>query len=268
MMATWIWVLIIVVAVAVLALAAIVAARQRRSARLRERFGPEYDRAVQASQDRRTAEAELVQRQAQRAQFDIHPLPADSRGRFAEEWRTVQELFVDQPASAVTAADGLVYRVMEARGYPMGNFAAQADLVSVDYPAVVENYRVAHGIHERAQTQQVSTEDLREALLRYRSLFDELLGHDGAGPAAADGTAGGIPAARTAPEAAPTGPAADGTAAGGAAADGAATSPAADGAAPGGAAAGSTGPEGAAAEGDGPAAPVRPGQPAGSGGVS
>lgn len=179
-MATWIWILIVIVVVVVLGLAATVVARQRRTASLRQRFGPEYDRTVQAAQDRRAAEAELANRQAQRAQLDIKPLPADARIRFADEWRSVQELFVDQPASAVTAADGLVYRVMEARGYPMGNFAAQADLISVDHPDLVENYRAAHGIHERAQTQQISTEDLREALLRYRSLFDELLAPDGA----------------------------------------------------------------------------------------
>ena len=88
----------------------------------------------------------------------------------------MQERFVDEPSDAVVAADRLVYSVMEARGYPMGDFDAQADLVSVDHPDVVENYRFAHGIHERAL--QVGTEDLREAMLRYRSLFDELLEAD------------------------------------------------------------------------------------------
>jgi hypothetical protein len=173
-MAIWAWILIAIAVVVVVALAAL-AERRRRTAALRERFGPEYDRTVEASDDRRAAEAELRERERQRANLDIKPLPESTRAGFAQEWKDVQERFVDQPSEAVVAADGLVYRVMEARGYPMGDFDAQASLVSVDYPEVVDNYRFAHDIHERAQAQQVSTEDLREALLRYRSLFDELL---------------------------------------------------------------------------------------------
>jgi hypothetical protein len=174
-MTTWAWILIAIVVVAVVALIA-VAARQRRSAALRQRFGPEYDRAVETREDRRAAEAELREREKQRALLDITPLPADTRARFAHEWQDVQERFVDEPAEAVVAADGLVYRVMETRGYPMGDFDAQADLVSVDHPEVVNNYRFAHGIS--GQARQAGTEDLREALLRYRSLFDELLRAD------------------------------------------------------------------------------------------
>jgi hypothetical protein len=176
-MATWVWILIVIAAVVVVALI-VMAARQRRTTALRQRFGPEYERAVEAGEGRRAAEADLRDRQRQRARLDIRPLPEGMRARFAEEWQDVQERFVDQPSEAVVAADGLVYRVMEARGYPMGDFDAQADLVSVDHPGVVENYRFAHGIHERAQTQGTSTEELREALLRYRSLFDELLRAD------------------------------------------------------------------------------------------
>jgi hypothetical protein len=176
-MATWVWILIVIAAVVVVALIAM-AIRQRRTTALRQRFGPEYDRAVEAREGRRPAEADLRDREKQRAQLDIRPLPEGMRVRFAAEWRDVQERFVDQPSDAVVAADRLVYRVMEARGYPMGDFDAQADLVSVDHPDVVENYRFAHGIHERSQAQRASTEDLREALLRYRSLFDELLEAD------------------------------------------------------------------------------------------
>jgi hypothetical protein len=176
-MATWMWVLIVIAAVVVVALVAMTA-RQRRTTALRQRFGPEYERAVETREGRRAAEADLRDREKQRAQLDIRPLPEGMRVRFAAEWRDVQELFVDQPSGAVVAADGLVYGVMAARGYPMRDFDAQADLVSVDHPDVVENYRFAHGIHERAQAQRASTEDLREALLRYRSLFDELLRAD------------------------------------------------------------------------------------------
>ena len=185
-MATWVWILIVIAAVVVIAVIA-VAARQRRTTALRQRFGPEYDRAMEDRQGRRPAEADLRDREKQRAQLDIRPLPEDTRVRFAEEWRDVQERFVDQPSEAVVAADGLVHSVMETRGYPMGDFDAQAGLVSVDHPDVVENYRVAHGICERAQQQQASTDDLREALLRYRSLFHELLQAEDGQPAVTAG---------------------------------------------------------------------------------
>jgi hypothetical protein len=208
-MATWVWILIVIAAVVIIAALAM-AARQRRTTALRQRFGPEYDRAMQESQGRRPAEAELRDREKQRAQLDIRPLPENMRARFAEEWREVQERFVDQPSDAVVAADRLVHSVMEARGYPMGDFDAQADLVSVDHPEVVENYRVAHGIHQRAQQQQASTEDLREALLRYRSLFDELLQPgDGQAPVTAGRGPGNIAGQRGADRGAP-GPNADG----------------------------------------------------------
>ena len=173
-MASWIWILIAIVVVVVAAGIA-VAARQRRTALLRQRFGPEYDRTVEALEDQRAAEANLRERERQRARLDLRPLPDDTRERFAREWREVQERFIDQPSEAVVTADGLVYRLMEARGYPMGDFDAQADLVSVDHPGVVENYRIAHALREQAQEQVATTEDLREALLRYRSLFSELL---------------------------------------------------------------------------------------------
>ena len=177
-MASWVWILIVIAAVVVIALIAM-AVRQRRATALRERFGPEYDRAVEAREDRRVAEAELRDREKQRARLDIKPLPEGTRARFAQEWQDVQERFVDQPHEAVVTADRLLYSVMDARGYPVGDFDAQADLVSVDHPEVVEDYRSAHGICERAGTQQVSTEDLREALLHYRALFSELLRADG-----------------------------------------------------------------------------------------
>jgi hypothetical protein len=175
-----VWIVVVIVVVAVVALAA-VGARKRRTALLRDRFGPEYDRAVENSDDRRAAEAGLRDRERQRAQFNVEPLPEADRVRFAAEWRDLQERFVDQPAPAAAAADALITRVMEARGYPMTDFDAQADLVSVDHPGTVENYRFAHAVQQRSETEQASTEDLREALLRYRSLFDELLRQEGNG---------------------------------------------------------------------------------------
>jgi hypothetical protein len=189
-MATWIWVVIAIAVVVVIALIA-AGASKRRSANLRTRFGPEYDRVVGSSDDRRAAEAGLRDRERQRAQFDIKPLPEATRVEFASEWRDLQELFVDQPEEAAAAADALITRVMEVQGYPMKDFDAQADLVSVDHPGTVGNYRFAHAVQQRSGnsgtsgTRQASTEDLREALLRYRSLFDELLRPAGNGAAGA-----------------------------------------------------------------------------------
>jgi hypothetical protein len=176
-MATWLWIVIVIVVV-LIALAVAMAARRRRTMALRERFGPEYDRTVGARDDQRAAEADLRGRERERARLDIKPLSETARVRYTEEWRTIQQNFVDQPEEATSAGYDLVNRVMAERGYPMRDFDARADLVSVDHPDVVENYRVAHGIHERARQHQASTEDLREALLRYRSLFEELLRAD------------------------------------------------------------------------------------------
>ena len=178
-MAIWAWILIAVVVIVAAVLAA-AAMRQRRTTKLHEQFGPEYERTMQERDDRRAAESDLRERQKQRDRLDIRPLAEPTRTRFAAEWRELQERFVDQPFNAVVAADGLVYRVMSERGYPMDNFEAQAKLISVDHPSVVENYRSAHAVCERAQSQQASTEDLRAALLHYRSLFDDLLQSDGA----------------------------------------------------------------------------------------
>jgi hypothetical protein len=181
-MATWVWIVIAIAVVVVIGLVA-AGARRRRTAELRDRFGPEYDRAVENRDGRRAAEADLRAREKERAQFDIEPLPEATRLRFADEWRVLQERFIDQPTQAAAGADTLITRVMEAQGYPMKDFDAQADLVSVDHPDTVENYRFAHAVQQRSQTQQASTEDLREALLRYRSLFDELLRPEGNGAA-------------------------------------------------------------------------------------
>jgi type II secretory pathway pseudopilin PulG len=177
-MPTWSIAVIVIAVAAVVALVAVMATRQRRTAALRGRFGAEYDRTVEARDDQRSAEADLRARERERARLDIKPLPEAVRAAFADEWFRVQERFVDHPVHAVGSADELLHRVMSERGYPTSDFDAEADLVSVDHPGVVENYRVANAIHQQAQMQQVSTEDLREALIRYRSLFDELLRAD------------------------------------------------------------------------------------------
>jgi hypothetical protein len=176
-MATWAWIVIIIAILVAVAVTAAWATQQRRRAGLQDRFGSEYDRTVESAEDRRAAEAELREREKQRAKLDIRPLAEDARARYAAQWREIQERFVDEPAGAASSADALVQSVMAERGYPIRDFSAQSDLVSVDYPEVAENYRVAHAICERASSGQTSTEDLREVLLRYRSLFGELLGN-------------------------------------------------------------------------------------------
>jgi len=169
--------LILVVVIAVIAVAAIafVAARKRRSAKLRERFGPEYDRVLQKEGDTRKAEGVLEFREKRREKFTLHPLSEADKSSFAVRWDEVQSRFVDDPRGAVTVADGLVTEVMQKRGYPIGEFDQRAADISVDHPVVVENYRAAHGIALRHSAGQASTEDLRQAMVHYRALFQELL---------------------------------------------------------------------------------------------
>jgi hypothetical protein len=186
-MPTWLFIVIIVAAVIVVVGIAATLTRRKRTESLRERFGPEYDRAIEDRDGRRGAEADLRDRQKRRAELEISPLAEPTRMRFAQEWAVVQQNFVDEPVGAVVSAEGLVHAVMAQRGYPMDDFAAQSDLISVDHPAVVQNYRAAHDVYQRAQTSSATTEDLREAMVRYRSLFDELLqGESGTAAAAND----------------------------------------------------------------------------------
>ena len=165
------WVLIVVIVV-LLAVVAALAYQRQRSTQLREGFGPEYDRVVEERGDQKAAESELLQRRERRRRFEIRPLGATARDRYAERWRTTQSQFVDQPASSLNDADALLTEVMRERGYPVDDFETQAADVSVDHPEVVEHYRKAHAIQSK---RSASTEDLREAMLHYRALFAELL---------------------------------------------------------------------------------------------
>lgn len=173
-----VWVLAVVAAVViVLALiAGVFVLRQRRSRQLMEGFGPEYERVVAARGDRRAAEAELAKRRERRQLYEIRELSPDALEDYLERWRWTQRRFVDEPSVATREADRLVRLVMHDRGYPVDeNFEQRAADVSVDHPMVVENYRAAHAISVRAQHGQASTEDLRQAMVHFRSLFDELL---------------------------------------------------------------------------------------------
>jgi hypothetical protein len=164
-----------VIVIAVLALIGWLFARRRRTQQLRERFGPEYDRVVRREGDLRKGEGVLQFRARKREQLRIVPLSSAVRSDFANRWTQVQSRFVDDPKGAVTDADQLLSEVMHVRGYPVANFEQQADFVSVDHPIVVQNYRAAHDIALRHSQGKASTEDLRKAMVHYRSLFQELL---------------------------------------------------------------------------------------------
>lgn len=179
-MDTWVWIVIIAGVVVAALLIALFAIGGRRRRGLQERFGPEYDRAVEGSGDRRTAERELREREERHEELDIRELTPAARDRYFEEWRAVQVRFVDAPAQAVTEADHLVQQVMRDRGYPVDDFDTRADAVSVDHPHVAENYRLAHGVWAANERGEATTEDLRQSLVHYRSLFEELLGRGGA----------------------------------------------------------------------------------------
>ena len=170
-----IWVVIAIVALVVIGGLVWLAMNKQRSGQLREVFGPEYDRTVEESEDRRAAESELLERQKRVEEFEIRPLDPAERTRFASRWIAVQSRFVDDPKSALGEADELVTEVMSERGYPMDEFDQRAADVSVDHPRVVEDYRAAHGISERVGSNDATTEDMRQALVHYRALFSELL---------------------------------------------------------------------------------------------
>jgi hypothetical protein len=172
------WIISIIAIAVVLAIAISIEMRSRRSrreARLRGQFGTEYDRTIEGADKRRQGERDLQERIDLRDRLDIRPLTASARERYTEQWRAAQTRFVDQPTVVVTEVDALVTDVMRERGYPVDDWDQQAAVVSVEHPQVVEDYRVAHEVADRSRANEASTDDLREAFLRYRSLFDALL---------------------------------------------------------------------------------------------
>jgi len=148
--------------------------RKNTTLGLKNRFGPEYDRAVKQHGSERKAEAKLADRETRVDLLKIRDLDMVERERYLTEWQTVQSRFVDYPKGAVTEADELVSSLMQARGYPVADFDQRAADVSVDHPRVVENYRSAHAIALRLGRGEANTEELRTAMIHYRSLFDEL----------------------------------------------------------------------------------------------
>jgi predicted nucleic acid-binding protein len=184
-------ILVAVLVVLVLAAVVVVAKKKRDSKQLQERFGSEYDREIDRTGDKKEAEGRLRQREERRAELEIRPLEAGARERYAQEWRALQARFVDQPEQAVRDSDRLVAEVMRERGYPVDDFDRRAQDISVDHPEVAENYRSAHAIAERTERGDSSTEELRQATVHYRSLFEELLEtHVGGRRGAEDGDHG------------------------------------------------------------------------------
>ena len=149
--------------------------RRRRTEQLKRRFGPEYDRTVLEHGDARVAEAALAEREKRVEKFPLRALSAVDREAYLMEWSAVQRRFVDDPSAAVGSADRLVSRAMIDRGYPMTDFEQQAADISVSYPVVVQNYRAGHEIVMRHADGHATTEELRQAMIHYRTLFDELL---------------------------------------------------------------------------------------------
>jgi predicted nucleic acid-binding protein len=174
-MDTWVWIVIAVAIVVVLAALLWGVVNSRRRKELQEGFGPEYDRTVSEAPSRREAESELLERRERHDEFDIRPLTPDARERYAQEWEATQARFVDSPESAIRDADDLIQSVMRERGYPVEDFDQRAADLSVDHPDVVENYRKGHDLARRTVRGEGDTESLRQALVHYRALFEELL---------------------------------------------------------------------------------------------
>jgi hypothetical protein len=180
-MPAWSWIVIAAAVVIVVAMAVIVARsvnRRKRSERLKNHFGPEYERAVGEAGDQRAGEKELVARERKRQKLDIVALAPEAHAKYAEHWRTVQTAFVDNPSKAVGDADRLVTQVMRERGYPVDDFDQRAADISVDHPNVVEHYRAAHTLHMAQERGDIGTEAQREAFVHYRALFEKLLATD------------------------------------------------------------------------------------------
>jgi hypothetical protein len=183
-MSTGTTVVIVVIAIIVIGAVAAVAYSAARRRRLQQRFGPEYDRAVTEHDSKLKAEAELARRERRVSKLDIKPLEPAARARYAQEWATIQEQFVDAPQGAVAQAQSLVVAVMRERGYPTDDQDQLMADLSVEHAAFLDHYRAASAISEQATAGSPSTEDLRQAMIHYRALFKDLLGEpaDSAGP--------------------------------------------------------------------------------------
>ena len=172
------WIVVaFLVTIGILAVAAWMVFQRRRTERLRTRFGPEYARELERTQDRRRVEEKLEDRRERVEHLHIRPLTSRDRARFIESWRMVQAQFVDNPGAAIAEADRLLADVMATRGYPTSDadFEQRVADISVNHHIVVENYRTAHTIAALHSRGRASTEELRQATIHYRSVFEELI---------------------------------------------------------------------------------------------
>lgn len=176
MTSTAVTTIVAVVIVLLIIIGAVALTRRNRSKSLEDRFGPEYQRAVRESGGSRAdAERDLARRQERVKRMHIEELPPGAKNRYTEEWRTVQTRFVDEPKAALANADRLISNVMRDRGYPTEDFDQSVADLSPDHPGVLQDYRTAHNITARCERGEVSTEDLRQAMVHYRTLFDDLV---------------------------------------------------------------------------------------------
>ena len=168
-------VLVVIGVLVVLGLIGAIVSRMQRTRRLQERFGPEYDRTINEVGDKRQAERELENRLEHVRKLDIRPLSADEMDRFTSEWQVTQAEFVDAPLAALRKADQLLSEVMKTRGYPMEDFEQGVADISVDFPDLVVDYRGLHLIATKGNQEDVTTEEMRKAMLHARALFEKLV---------------------------------------------------------------------------------------------
>ena len=172
---TYLIIAVILVLVIVGVILGAIFARRKRSQRFQNKFGPEYDRTVQTMGNQKKAQTEMDDRQKHVDTLNIRPLSISERERYQAEWTAIQAKFIDQPGQATVEADHLIMEVMQKRAYPVSDFEQRAADISVNYPALVSNYRAAREIAVKNEQHSANTEELRQAMIYYRSLFDELL---------------------------------------------------------------------------------------------
>jgi hypothetical protein len=174
-MPAWVIVLIVVAVVVVIGAVAWLVNEDRKRKHLRERFGPEYERAVEDHEDPRSAHRELAAREKRHQELDIHPLTASAKERYSQQWALIQEQFVDRPSGAVAEADRVLESLMAERGYPTDGYDQQLADLSVKHSKTLEHYRTAHETMQGHEKTQASTEELRDAMVHYRTVFEDLL---------------------------------------------------------------------------------------------
>lgn len=192
---------VVVIVLALLVIASVIAtSRKRRSAQLRDEFGPGYDRTVDDAGKRREAEKDLLARKEEHDSLELRPLTASAQQRFTEAWKGVQTRFVDTPALALSEADTLVTQLLDERGYPVQDFDTSTRLLSVEHAHVMEAYRSAHSVEVSSRTSRADTETVRNAFLDFRSVFEDVMAdatRDGGGSDAPYPASDGVQQPRT-----------------------------------------------------------------------